>query len=294
MSTDSKVIVGITARALFDLEVEHQIFVDQGLDAFIAHQATNEDVILKPGAAFSLVKALMHLNVLSPHERLCELVLLSRNSAETFPRIRNSLLHHGLDVPRYVLTSGEAISGYARALSIDLFLSATVESVKAAIQEGVAAALVYPFPTGRMASDDNCVRLAFDGDGVLFSSESDVVFKQGGLGAFEQHEIDNVDVPLADGPFANVLRKLATIQRRFDATNNPIRTALVTARCSPADERVFRTLKSWGIRIDELFFLGGAANKHAVLREFAPHIYFDDDDQACQVASASVPAARVP
>lgn len=289
---ERQLIVAVTARALFDLEAEHQIYLSRGVQAYVDHQIKNESQVLAPGTAVPLIRALMRLNDLLPNERLCEVILVSRNSAETFLRIRHSIEHHGLDVPRCILTGGEPVGPYLRELPLDVLLSATPDSVTEAMRAGVAAALVYPTGEGEVAGGDDQLRVAFDGDAVLFSGESHARFVRDGLAAFEEHETQHARVPLAEGPLARLLRKLAMLQSRFHTGQSPVRTALVTSRCSPTDERVIRTFREWGIRVDEAFFLGGAS-KDGVLRAFKPHIYFDDEERDCMTACAVVPVAQV-
>lgn len=293
-SLDQLLVIGISSRALFDLEVEEAIFQEQGLDAYRQHQLDMENEILKPGAGFSLVKALLRLNQLTPDQRLVEVVIMSRNSSETSMRIFNSIDHYGLDISRAALAGGAQLSPYLQAFNVSLFLSMHEDDVQAAINGGVAAALLYRL--SEHAADLEQIRIAFDGDAVIFSDEAERIYQSGGIEAFEQHERENAKKPLPQGPFARLLIALSYIQNNFKAPDGralPIRTALVTARSSPAHERVIRTLRAWNIAIDETFFMGGV-NKSAVLAAFKPHMFFDDQHGHCLRAADVVPTGRVP
>lgn len=293
-SLDNLLVIGVSSRALFDLEMEEGIFQTQGLDAYRQHQLGNENLILKPGAGFSLVKALLKLNALTPNHRMVEVVIMSRNSTETSLRIFNSIEHYGLDISRAVLAGGAQLAPYLQAFNISLFLSLHEDDVQAAIDANVAAALLYQMP--EKAADLEQIRIAFDGDAVIFSDESERIFQEQGIEAFEQHERENAKKPLPEGPFARLLVALSFLQNNFKAEDGralPLRTALVTARSSPAHERVIRTLRAWNIAIDETFFMGGV-NKSAVLAAFKPHMFFDDQHGHCLRASEVVPTGRVP
>nr|WP_315485046.1 5'-nucleotidase [uncultured Undibacterium sp.] len=293
-SLDKLLVIGISSRALFDLEAEEAIFQNQGLDAYRQHQLDHENEILKPGAGFALVKALLKLNNLTPGNRLVEVVIMSRNSSETSLRIFNSIEHYGLDISRAVLAGGASLSSYLQAFNVSLFLSLHEDDVQAAINAGIASALLYQLAEN--VADLDQIRIAFDGDAVIFSDEAEKVYQSQGIEAFEQHERDNAKKPLPEGPFARLLVALSYIQNNFKAPDGrafPLRTALVTARSSPAHERVIRTLRAWNIAIDETFFMGGV-NKSAVLAAFKPHMFFDDQHGHCMHASSVVPTGRVP
>ncbi|MFZ6875963.1 5'-nucleotidase [Undibacterium sp. Di27W] len=293
-SLDNLLVIGISSRALFDLEAEEAIFQEQGLDAYRQHQLKEENSILKPGAAFALVKALLKLNALTPGHRLVEVVIMSRNSSETSLRIFNSIAHYGLDITRAALSGGSPLAPYLLAFNVSLFLSLHEDDVQAAINSGVASAMLYRLPEN--AADPEQIRIAFDGDAVIFSDESERIYQERGVEAFEQHERENALKPLPEGPFARLLLALSYLQNNFktpDGRAFPLRTALVTARASPAHERVIRTLRAWNIAIDETFFMGGV-NKSAVLAAFKPHMFFDDQHGHCLHASNVVPTGRVP
>lgn len=285
-------VIGISSRALFDLEQENEIFEKQGLSAYEDHQVRCENQILPPGAAFPLVQALLALNRLQD-KHLVEVIVMSRNSPNTSLRIFNSIKHYGLDITRAALTGGAGIAPYLRAFHTDLFLSANEEDVRQAINSDVAAGVILtdsyhddrPIPQ---------IRIAFDGDAVLFTAEAERVYRQQGLEAFSRHEREKADIPLGKGPFANFLSTLAHIQSLFgDRVDSPIRTALVTARNAPAHERAIKTLRNWNVRVDEAFFLGGVSKKE-VLSAFGAHIFFDDQPVHAVPASEVVPAAVVP
>jgi 5'-nucleotidase len=293
-SLDKLLVVGISSRALFDLEAEETIFQNQGLDAYRQHQLDHENKVLKPGAGFALVKALLKLNHLTPGQRLVEVVIMSRNSSETSLRIFNSIAHYGLDISRAALAGGAPLSPYLQAFNVSLFLSLHEDDVQAAINSGIASALLYQLAEN--TADLDQIRIAFDGDAVIFSDEAEKIYQLQGIEAFEQHERDNAKKPLPEGPFARLLVALSYIQNNFKAPDGralPLRTALVTARSSPAHERVIRTLRAWNIAIDETFFMGGV-NKSAVLAAFKPHMFFDDQHGHCMHASSVVPTGRVP
>lgn len=285
-------VVGISTRALFDLEKENQIFIEKGLDAYTKYQIANEKVILKPGTAFGLVKSILNLNTLIPGQQQAEVVIMSQNNHETSLRIFNSIDHYGLDISRGAFTSGVPVAKYLNSFGVDLFLSADETDVKEALQVGIPAGKIYNYSPD-LSTPYNQIRIALDGDAVIFSDESELIYKEKGLEAFHEHESRNAMNPLKEGPFAKLIKTLSFIQRKYKGTDSPIRTALVTARNSPSSERVIRTLREWNIRIDETFFLGGIS-KDRVLKEFQPQIFFDDQDVHCMLASRVVPTAIVP
>lgn len=295
VSLDNLLVIGVSSRALFDLEAEENIFRTQGLDAYRQHQLDNENEILKRGGGFALVRALLKLNSLTTSKRLVEVVIMSRNSSETSMRIFNSIKHYDLDITRAVLSGGASLAPYLAAFNVSLFLSLHEDDVQAAVNSGVAAALLYQKPENVLEELDQ-IRIAFDGDAVIFSDESERIYQEQGIEAFEKHERENAMRPLPDGPFARLLKALSFIQNNFkneEGRATPIRTALVTARSSPAHERVIRTLRVWDVAIDETFFMGGVA-KSDVLAAFKPHIFFDDQAGHCARAAPLVQTGRVP
>lgn len=293
MDLDNKLVVGISSRALFDLEYENTIYEEQGLQAYLEYQRNHEQDILKPGTAFPLIRALHKLN--DGDEQLVEIIIMSKNSADTSLRIFNSIQHYGLDISRAALVGGNKIAPYLSAFRTGLFLSANEEDVQEAINAGIAAGLICSHNDLQIQPDAEIdqIRIAFDGDAVIFSDESEKIFKSQGLEAFEEHERLNARKPLPEGPFAKLLATISRVQKKFPTDNMPIRTALVTARNAPAHERVIRTLMAWGVRIDEAFFLGGV-QKSDFLKAFGAHIFFDDQAVHTEPASKLVPAARVP
>lgn len=284
--------IGISTRALFDLEYENEIFVKEGAEAYVQYMVAHEQEPLKKGPAFGLIQALLALNEMG-EEPVCEVIVMSQNSADSSLRIFNSISAYGLDITRAALTTGASIVPYLSAYGVDLYLSANEEDVARATLAGIAAATVLASPE---EGDDGIsqIRIAFDGDCVLFNSESEVIYRRDGLEAFDAHEKSQALIPLARGPFANLLMAISQIQSKYtDVETAPIRTALVTARCAPAHERVIRTFRDWGVRIDEAHFLGGM-EKTAVLKAFGAHIFFDDNEDNIKAASTVVLAAKVP
>ena len=291
---DDKLVVGISSRALFDLEEENRIFEEQGLQAYCEYQLEHENDILRPGTAFPLVKALHNLNC--GERKLTEIIVMSKNSADTSLRIFNSIKHYGLDISRAALVGGRQISPYLGSFRTDLFLSANEEDVQEAINSGFAAGIICAGNDLHIDPDGNVdqIRIAFDGDAVIFSDESEKIYQEQGLNAFTEHERKNALKPLPEGPFAKFLKTISLVQKGFDDRDSvPIRTALVTARNAPSHERVIRTLRAWNVRIDEAFFLGGIS-KSEVLKAFGAHIFFDDQKVHTDPASKLVPSARVP
>ncbi|HHW22051.1 MAG TPA: 5'-nucleotidase [Clostridiaceae bacterium] len=294
LSLKDYLVVGISSRALFDLEEENRIFEEKGLQEYIDYQLEHENDILRPGTGFQLVKALLRINSLVS-ERKTEIIIMSRNSADTSLRIFNSIEYYGLDITRAALSGGEGIAPYLSAFNVDLFLSANESDVQEAINAGFAAGIIctHPeFPVDPQKEIDQ-IRIAFDGDAVLFSDESERIYQEHGLEAFIEHEKINARKPLPEGPFAKLLKTISYLQKEFPKDKAPIRTALVTARNAPAHERVIRTLREWNVRIDEAFFLGGV-EKSEVLKAFGAHIFFDDQPIHVDPASRLVPSARVP
>lgn len=286
-----KLVVAVSSRALFNLDQSHAIFEAQGTEAYCRYQVEHENQILEPGFGFALVKKLLDINQAFPDAPLVEIILLSQNSADTGLRIFNSIAHYQLAISRAAFTSGISPYQYIPAFAADLFLSANGEDVRKALDAGYAAATIV---SGSASNPSPQLRIAFDGDAVLFSDESERVYQQQGLAAFAQNERDQAQKPLSAGPFKAFLSALHRIQNQFPEHQSPIRTALVTARSAPAHERVVRTLRAWGIRIDEALFLGGLP-KGAFLKAFGADIFFDDQQGHCQSASHhAIAAAHVP
>ena len=285
-------VIGISSRALFDLEEENRIFEEQGLPAYEEYQLLHEAVPMAKGPAFPLVQAFLELNKLQK-DRLVEVIVMSRNSPNTSLRIFNSIAHYGLDISRAALSGGAAIAPYLYAFETDLFLSAYRPDVQQAIDSGIAAGMILTGSIPQLAPSGQ-IRIAFDGDAVLFSSDSERVFQHKGLEAFARYEAKKADIPMEEGPFARFLKTIAHIQSKFENQHSsPIRTALVTSRGAPAHERAIKTLRQWGVRVDEAFFLGGVS-KRDVLSAFGAHIFFDDQMVHAEHAAELVPSAVVP
>ena len=286
-------VIGISSRALFDLEKENAIFEQEGLEAYAAYQLAHEKEVLPRGPAFSLAEAFLNLNTLQK-ERLVEVIIMSRNSPDTSLRIFNSIKAYGLNIERAALVGGGSIAPYLKAFKTDLFLSAYEDDVTKAVNSGVAAGTILTGNVPRMNNSLDPIRIAFDGDAVLFSADSERIYQHKGMDAFYRHEQMKADIPMQKGPFANFLMTLAHIQSLFaNQERVPIRTALVTARSTPGHERAVKTLRSWGVRVDEAFFLGGVPKKE-ILGAFGAHIFFDDQRAHAEPASELLAAAVVP
>ncbi len=287
-NTDEKLVVAISSRALFNLDESHKIFTEQGIEAYAKHQQENEEVILKQGVGFMLVEKLLKLNT---KKTPIDVILLSHNSADTGLRIFNSIKFYNLNITRAAFTGGESTYYLLDAFKADLFLSSNYEDVQKALESGFAAASIIASSTKDVHKTQ--LRIAFDGDAVLFSNEAEKVFQKQGLDAFSASEKKLANIELKSGPFKNFLQSLYNIQSAFAEKNNPIRTALVTARAAPAHERVIKTLRAWNIRIDEFFFLGGL-DKGIFLKKFGADIFFDDQSKHCQSACEHVATGHVP
>ncbi len=292
-SFDGKLVVAISSRALFDLEESNRVFEQQGVEAYYRYQRVHEDEILGQGIAFGLVKKLLALNSLGTARPRVEVILLSRNTADTGMRIMNSIEHYKLDIVRAAFTGGESTHPYVPAFDASLFLSANPDDVRKALDAGHAAATIFPGEASSTQSQVGELRIAFDGDAVLFSDEAERVYKKNGLDAFTASEVSAAHDPLSGGPFKNFLAALHRIQSEYPLDASPIRTALVTARSAPAHERVIRTLRAWDIRIDEALFLGGL-DKGPFLKAFGADIFFDDQRGHVESARRHVAAGHVP
>lgn len=291
-SQQPTLVVATSSRALFDLSESHEVYENKGIAAYCDYQIANEDKELEPGVAFPLVKKLLALNTVFDGRVKVEVVLMSRNSADTGLRIFNSIEHHQLEITRAAFTGGKSPFGYAKALGTHLFLSADASDVATALDSGMAAATILG--RGRPTdTDSDQLRIAFDGDSVLFSDEAERVYQEEGLAAFESSEKRAAKTPLSGGPFKQFLSVLHEMQTLADIEHQPIRTALFTARGAPAHERVIRTLRAWNIRIDEALFLAGM-DKSSFLADFGADIFFDDQPGHCESASKVVPTGHVP
>ena len=294
---ESLLTLAVSSRALFHIEDGHSIFKNQGQVAFDAYMREKEDIPLRPGIAFSLVKKLLAMNTLPSHSgepcNRVEVILMSRNSPDAGMRVMNSVSHYGLPIARAVFCQGSDRFRYASAMGTHLFLSASGQDVKSAIDQGLAAATLLPSECENLEGSSE-IRLAFDGDAVLFSSESDDVYRKGGLRAFEAHELSKKNELMADGPFKKFLDALHAVQKTFPPNASPLKIALVTARGMPTHVRVIKTLRSWDIRIDECIFAGGTA-KGPLLKAFGADLFFDDTLKNIHSAQEhDIPSGYVP
>jgi len=296
-SLTGKLVVAISSRALFDFEQENEVF-EQGDDrAYMALQLERLETPAQPGVAFSLVKKLLAFNRSSPDatdqpgSQPVEVVILSRNDPVSGMRVFRSAQHYGLAIQRGSFTRGQSPWRYLKPLHANLFLSTHLIDVRAALEAGVPAAQVYPQSVHAGEAYPHEVRIAFDGDAVLFSDEAERVYQAEGLSAFQKHETDKAQQPLLAGPFKPLLMALQRLQRSGTPAMR-IRTALVTARSAPAHERAIRTLMDWNIEVDEAMFLGGLP-KGEFLREFEPDFFFDDQTGHVDSASRHVPSGHV-
>ncbi len=285
----NQLVVAISSRALFDFEEENQVFESGDDHAYMQLQLQRVDVPAKPGVAFSLVKKLLAFN--RPDAPRIEVVILSRNDPVSGMRVFRSAAHYGLPIVRGSFTRGRPPWQYLKPLHANLFLSAHLPDVRAALDAGVPAAQVYPQAAHASDRHPNEVRIAFDGDAVLFSDEAEQVFQAQGLNAFQEHERANARLPLSAGPFKPLLEALHSLQSEGTEAMR-IRTALVTARSAPAHERAIRTLMDWNVQVDEAMFLGGL-DKGEFLREFEPDFFFDDQTGHIESAAQHVPAGHV-
>lgn len=297
-------VVGISATALFDLEEADRKFremkvesPDSAIEIYRMYMLERENIPLEDGTGLPLIKALLELNKYQEHGKspLVEVVVMSRNSPETGVRVLNSIRHKNLKISRSAFTAGESAVDYLEAFDVDLFLTTSVNDAQRVIDSrACAAAIVKAPPLSATKIPEGQVRIAFDGDAVLFDESSELVYKTEGLAAFHSTEDNAQDIPLPEGPYATLLKKLARLQERLPVRveYSPVRIALVTARNSPAEMRVIKTLRHWGVYVDEAFFLGGV-EKSKVLKAFRPHIFLDDQDVHLETAANFVPSGKV-
>ncbi len=287
-------VIGISSSSLFDLEAENKIFEEKGLEEYRAYQLEHEDTPPKPGTGFHLAKALLKLNKYGSRAAapLVEVIVMSRNDSGIGLRIFNAIKTYRLKITRAAFTSGTPLSDYLEPFGVDLFLSKDERDVQSATNAGFASAIIQNPPAG-YEPDKKVIRLAFDGDAVIFSDESEKIYQKHGLDAFLKHEEENAKKELPEGPFGKLLKSLAKLQGEFPPNKLPVRLALVAARNAPAHERVLRTLRAWNIKIDESFFLGGLP-KEGILKAFRAHIFFEDQPGHLGPASKHVPSAKVP
>ena len=304
-------IVAISATALFDLSESEQYLQTlseqdphTALDKFREYMKLRESQPLATGAGYPLIKALLnlnHWNQQSPDEYqsttpLVEVVIVSKSSPDTGIQVLNAIRHEGLNITRSAFISGCAVSDYIADFNVDLFLTTNREDAQQVTDAGICAcAILDATPVNTYELDTDQLRIAFDGDAVLFDDSGELLYKQQGLKAFHDREARMSDLPIEKGPYADLLIKLSKLQKRLPTTltQNPICIALVTARNAPADLRAIKTLREWGVNVDLAFFLGGL-EKTAVLTTFAPHIFFDDSIKHIDAARHAVPSALVP
>ena len=291
VSIDGKLVVAISSRALFDFEEENAVFESDDDRAYMRLQLDRLDVPAKEGVAFPLVKKLLAFN--SDGEHRVEVVILSRNDPVSGLRVFRSAEKAGLRLERGVFTRGRNPYRYLDALKANLFLSANEVDVTSALEAGFPSARVYPESAREGARHGDEVRIAFDGDAVLFSDEAERVYQRDGLDAFQAHETRHAHRPLPPGPFKPLLEALHRLQTAGGNVPMRVRTALVTARSSPAHERAVRTLMDWNIQVDEALFLGGL-DKGEFLRAFEPDFFFDDQRGHVESARQHVAAGHVP
>jgi len=286
--------IGISTRALFDLEEEHSVFVRDGVWAYSDLQLEREGLLIAKGTGFNVIERLLRLNI-EGERPFVEVVLLSRNSPDLSLRAFNSIQSYGLNIKIGSFTSGRPIGPYVSAWGIDLFLSNEDADVRAAVEAGAAAAKLGTPPEKPIEIGEDEVRIAFDGDAVVFSAESDEIYKTQGLPAFLAHERENATKPMSGGPFGNFLKKLSRIREIFmdESGFSKVRIAIVTARNAPAHARVIHTLRAWGTPADEAHFVG-SFEKAPILQASGAHIFFDDQEKHVLGASAVVPSGHVP
>ncbi|NRS87772.1 5'-nucleotidase [Flavobacterium sp. 7E] len=287
-------VVGVSTRSLFNLEEENKIFEENGIEAFRDFQLKNENEELEAGTAFHLVRSLLELNKVA-NKKIVEVVVMSRNSPETGMRVLNTIEKFDLDITRVAFTGGEPLAPYIKAYAIDLFLSKDQKDVQTVIDSAECAAAVIYNPPVEYSSLDPRVKIAFDADAVLFSDDSEYRFKTEGMDSFHLYEKEHEDDALAEGPFAKLLIKLSKIQEHLPMRieYSPLRLAIVTARNAPSHKRVIKTLRKWGVYVDEVYFLGGLA-KDNILKAMGAQIFFDDQDYHLSESSKVVPSAKVP
>ena len=301
---EKTLVIGISATALFDLSDSDKLFEKEfsknphkGMETYKRHMIENEELPLDEGIGFPLVKALLSLNSYQKdgEKPLVEVVVMSRNSPETGIRVLKAIRTHSLNITRSAFTAGESSADYLDAFEVDLFLTTNQRDAQKVIDSGSCASAVLSIPpTYKCNIPDGQVRIAFDGDAVIFDEKSELVYKNDGMVAFHENEDKLQDIPMSEGPFAKFLIKLARLQDRLPMSVelSPVRIAIVTARNSPSEMRVIKTLRSWGVYVDEAFFLGGV-EKSNILKAFRAHIFFDDQDVHLEHSSEFVPCGKV-
>ncbi len=296
---ESKLVIAVASSALFDLTEADRVFRTGGIDAYRRHQHEHEGDILKPGCAFPFIRRLLTLNGAAPDDQPVEVVLLSRNDADTGLRVFNSIEHYGLGISRAAFTRGRSPHSYIPAFNASLFLSGDPADVACAIAQGQPAGTVIHSPFLDDPHDTE-LRVGFDFDGVLVDDEAQQVYDREGIDQFLASEDRKAASVLNPGPLKRLLQELAGIQRleqhrkSLDGAYQPkLRTAIITARNAPSHKRVVTTLRSWGLNVDEAFFLGGM-DKRRIFEVFRPHIFFDDTRGTVESAAGQIPAVHIP
>ena len=301
---ENTLVIGISATALFDLSKADELFKkeyknhpDNAIEIYREYMLKNEDKPLAKGIGYPLVKALLDLNRYQKKDEapLVEVVIMSRNSPDSGVQVLNTIQSLKLNISRSAFTAGESSADYLEAFNVDLFLTTNENDAQKVIDSGACASAVLSTPPEYVCDiPDGQVRIAFDGDAVLFDESSELVYKQEGIEAFHKNEVDSQHIPMNKGPFAYFLMKLAKLQDRLPMKMefSPVRIAIVTARNSPSDIRVIKTLRHWGVYVDEAFFLGGI-EKSKILKSFKAHIFFDDQDVHLKSSSLVVPSGKV-
>ena len=293
--TNNKLIIGISSRALFNLEKENEIYEQQGIEQYIQYQLNHENEILKPGVAFNLVRKLLSLNErkeLEDNNLSIEVILMSRSCPDISIRIFNSIEYYKLPITRGIFTGGKPLAPYVKANGVDLYLSANEEDVRQVLNNNIAAGRVFTNSTNTYDLEDKEVRIAFDFDCVLANDEAENIYQSYGLQAFSDNEQIKSNIPMGAGPFKEFAVKLGKIQSLFNYDNTLIRIAICTARNYPAHKRTIKTLRSWGIRVNEVYFLGGYSKAKA-LSAFNADIFFDDSLKNIESTSQVVPSVQV-
>lgn len=296
-----KLVIAVASSALFDLTESHAVYVNEGEDSYRQYQRANKNQTLLKGVAFPFIRRFLNINKAYPEKLPVEVVLLSRNDPDSGQRVFNSIKNYGLDISRAGFLSGKSPYKYIPAFNVSLFLSANEEDVRKAVEAGYPAGTVLPSNVSDDDDDDHELRVAFDFDGVIADDEAESVFHQNeNLIDFENHELSKVEIPHNPGPLSDLFKKLSFLQRieakrekEEPGYNQILRTAIVTARSSPANERVVTTLNEWGVSPDETFFLGGV-EKHRVLEIMKPHIFFDDQLRHLASVAKNIPSVHVP
>ena len=299
-TNNEQLVVAVSSRALFDLEMEHRLFEEAGIEAYRKYQTEHKDDPLKPGVAYPIVRRLLMLNKIYGPESF-KVIVISRNSPETGQRFFSSCRYYNLPIKAGAFTSGQSTFPYLSAYGASLFLSANKENVIRAIHQGQPAGLVLPTDFSQQEADsENELRIAFDFDGVIVDDESEKTYKKEGLAGFERFEQRLKTTPHSPGPLHQLFKKLACFQELDEklGQGNPyykpnIRVAIVTARGAPSEQRLITTLRSFGMRAAELFLLDGMS-KAGVLEAFRPHIFFDDQIRHLEGTKQIVPSVLIP